>query len=1529
MKVFSKEEASKYINNLIPTIKNIDDLVAIIQDSKYSNIKESKVFLEEDLIQLLRSLKLTLGALYTEDFAKLYLNLTEIPSTLRIYFVQNSDKKMYLGQDLYEYRMGHSLAEDISIDKVKQLIAEKMKEFDIDEQKVQKLIDKSLANISVDPKSIQYLVASNISKITDTKIIDAINNKLTEMDLQDTDKVEEARVKSIIEKRLNEVIITPTDVRDEVRKEFASKGITEELLNNVKNLNNDIKEALSKITISDEQIQRACQGLNLTENQRTEIKVLLNEYVKLESLSSQLEALKSGLESGIDTKIETKLGTELAKYVLTETFNSKIEELKAQISGASSEEIDNKINSKLENYVKTEFLTAELNKYVTKESLESKINELKSNILSEEALKAYVKSEFLTSELAKYAKIETIYSKEEIDNKVSELAKKSEIPSLDNYYNKTEVYNKSELDSKVQELSSKITENSEVKEFVKSEIKKLVKDAPESLDTIAEIAKALKNNPEVITEILNKIESKLDKSEASKFVLKSEIQNTDLTNYYKKTETYSKSEIDGKVAASGTFDSTLYYNKSDIDSKISPLAKKSEVYAKTETYNKSEIDAKIPNTSSFAKSAEVYKKTETLSKDELYNKTQIDTKLNDYSKKSETYNKTEVYPKTETYNKSEVDTKVSSAVTNETKVNTLIDAKLNPVKTDLSSNYAKKAELFKETAADAKYQKKADAFTKEKADTLYLSKTDKIVIKGETATEIKDTDEVAFRKDQDSEIKFIPVSTLKIGSGGGSSEASKEEISKQLTSRMGSFTLGDGYLIAKALKPYIPNIDVPERIVEKVVKNLEIKFDLTKGQQSEYGAALSSVVFYKGQDRYYPKHITPSTGVTKKAIVIMTKTAPANYDYTYFTSLTPVPNDYQLIDDELKLTISCSNAYNFENYRPEYILRQASDNGYFMDVRENSSTWVKIEVFSKDPDYFNMFTFADGYKKRYSGTIKLTITNNNEEIFNKTYTGLDETNKLKKVQTIFKDLLKTLPETEENKVIENLKSYNKQYIDQKINANQLVNKTDLRNELTNNIKAEIVKNVKESELMTNVDKFICNALWKEGIPFPITPSEKPKKLTIIIDNITPTDNTYGGAFNNMIFNIDDSSRYYLKKCSNDSSTKMNFILSKIKSEKSYSTIQSEGLLDSYVLEQGEIKGSIESNNSYDYLCGVLMEQRLLSRNIPGTYYKITLENFYPYSIDLTTSNDIYYHKRFRIIVLADKDVVYAKTFEHLKQNQKLDSVVLPEIASKDLTKLYTILNGDEAKSYIDATSERLVKTKFDSIHFLSDENLDSKIQQRLPQEVKKFADAGMFATYMRQMFDLMGEEWPEVITQKPTDFSFKINNIKRGDSSYYGIGTIKLTDNNNKQLFLKAVSNTRTNNQFVDIILTTNEAEAAKNSTIPRVDMNTYSLKAGEYKAKVLGLNHYNNGDYYWGYNVFNAKGDTYYNYFMTESNITKLEVTIFNFYPKSMKITNGNSDRRSKEFNVILYDNGKCYYNKKFKDLYTLEEKEVTLPQF
>lgn len=68
----------------------------------------------------------------------------------------------------------------------------------------------------------------------------------------------------------------------------------------------------------------------------------------------------------------------------------------------------------------------------------------------------------------------------------------------------------------------------------------------------------------------------------------------DLTNYYKKNETYSKNEIDTKVASAGNFDASQYYPKT-------------EVYSKSETYSK------IPDT---------------------YDKNQIDNKLNDYASKS-------------------------------------------------------------------------------------------------------------------------------------------------------------------------------------------------------------------------------------------------------------------------------------------------------------------------------------------------------------------------------------------------------------------------------------------------------------------------------------------------------------------------------------------------------------------------------------------------------------------------------------------------------------------------------------------------------------------------------------------------------------------------------------------------------------------------------------------------------------------------------------------------------------------------------
>ena len=1621
MKVFSKEEASKYVNGLIPSIKNIDDLVAVIQDSKYSNIKESKVFLEEDLNELLRSLKLTLGALYTEDFAKLYLKLDEIPSELRVYFVENSEKKMFLGQDLYEYRLSHSLAEDISIDKVKELISEKLKGFDLDEQKIQKLIDKSLATLSLDTKSIEYLIKSNVSKITNDKILKAVNDKLTEMDLQDTDKVEEARVKSIVETRLNEVIITPTDVRDEVRKEFTSKGISEELLNTVKNFDNNIQEALSKITISDEQIRKACQGLNLTENQTTEVKALLNDYVKLEALTTKLEELKSTISAETDTKISDKaetlvksefLTTELAKYVLSTTLD---ERLAAIQSGVSAEDVDSKITAKLENYVKSEFLNTELEKYISKEALETKLNDIKANLLSEEALSAYVKSEFLTTELEKYAKKSEVYTKEEVDQKVAQggtfdassyyqksevyskeeslskdeintklstkadivnvynksevdekiqnihagtdenkvnelidtkieplakksetynkseidakvgtLATKEELPSLENYYPKTETYNKSEIDqkvtasgtfdgsqyynksevdSKVNDLTSKITENSEIKEFVKAEIKKVVSNAPESLDTIAEIATALKNNPDVVTEILNKIEAKIDTSVAdAKYALKTEVQTPDLSNYY---------------------------NKSEVDAKTTELAKKSELpslenyYSKTETYNKSEVDAKVAAGGTFDASS-------------YYQKSDIDSKVEELAKKSETYSKSEVDAKTaelakksETYNKSEVDGKIQSIQTgtNEEKVNELIDAKLNPVKTS----------LFTENAADAKYQTKENAFTKEKADELYLSKTTELKLKGQTSEEISDTDEIPFRTDENSPIKFVAVSKIKGQSGG---DLTKPEVEKEVKSQLGAFSLGDGYAIAKALKPYLPNtLRIPDRITTKQLQNFKIKFDLFKAPDGSYGSAMSALLFSRDLVPFYPIYRTKMTS-TKRSVFILSQTGK-KLTKDEFDTLSEVPENYVLKDNELKIELSIEgtiNPYDYTTYSPDniFIGHKGTGTGYY-SMSSTSETTIPytfvLSISSKNSNNFDTMSFYNGATQgRYSDRIKVTMLNNEEEIFKKMYSDLPNNCSLETIiQLKPRDLVKTLPDTEENKVIEILKEYNKQYIDEKVKANELVNKADLHNELTNNIQETISTEATKIDIVQKMNQVLAYNLKNMAIDYALIPTEKPKETTFIIKDTTRYNTSYGAGFNEIIIFDEDGKRLYLTKCSPNNAKLVDIILSKNPVSTSYDTMQSSGIPESYVLEAGEYRGTIEAKYGYDYLGRFLygnMNSSLGSYN--DEFLKIKIKGLYPSKIRIVSRKDGYYFTDYTVVARNEDDqTIGIKKYSNMLVGN-VSEFYTPKIQKSDtITDFTTILDGENAKKVIKSNVDTAVEEKFNSIDFLSSQNLETKINDLMPKIVEKFGDNDGFKNYMKKAFDIIDEDFPEDLKQKPTDFTFTIDKCIKKSGDLPCLGSVTLTDNNGKKLYLKATSQLRDTDKRISIILTTKEEDAITGESGNFIDTDNYQLQEGEYKAYIQSSNQYRNTDYYWCFYIFNLKAANKYNYYLMKSDYGSVTVTIKDFYPKSMTIYNSANDRYLDSYRVRFFDNGTCFLNVRKTNLPYQTTSNIRIPTF
>ena len=1347
MKVFSKEEASKYVNGLIPSIKNIDDLVAVIQDSKYSNIKESKVFLEEDLNELLRSLKLTLGALYTEDFAKLYLKLDEIPSELRVYFVENSEKKMFLGQDLYEYRLSHSLAEDISIDKVKELISEKLKGFDLDEQKIQKLIDKSLATLSLDTKSIEYLIESNVSKITNDKILKAVNDKLTEMDLQDTDKVEEARVKSIVETRLNEVIITPTDVRDEVRKEFASKGISEELLNTVKNFDNNIQEALSKITISDEQIRKACQGLNLTENQTTEVKALLNDYVKLEALTTKLEELKTTISAETDTKISDKaetlvksefLTTELAKYVLSTTLEEKLAAIQ---SGVSAEDVDSKITAKLENYVKSEFLNTELEKYISKETLETKLNDIKANLLSEEALSACVKSEFLTTELEKYAK---------------------------------------------------------------------------------------------------------------------------------KSEVYTKEEVDQKVAQGGTFDASSYYQKS-----------------------------------------EVYSKEETLSKDE------INTKL---STKADIVN---------VYNKSEVDEKIQNihAGTDEEKVNELIDAKLNPVKTS----------LFTETAADAKYELKTDAFTKAKADELYLSKTTELKLKGQTSEEISDTDEIPFRTDENSPIKFVAVSKIKGQSGG---DLTKPEVEKEVKSQLGAFSLGDGYAIAKALKPYLPNtLRIPDRIITKQLQNFKIKFDLFKAPDGSYGSAMSALLFSRDLVPFYPIYRTKMTS-TKRSVFILSQTGK-KLTKEEFDALSEVTENYVLKDNELKIELSIEgtiNPYDYTTYSPDniFIGHKGTVTGYY-SMSSTSETTIPytfvLSISSKNSNYFDTMSFYNGATQgRYSDRIKVTMLNNEEEIFKKMYSDLPNNCSLETIiQLKPRDLVKALPDTEENKVIEILKEYNKQYIDEKVKANELVNKADLHNELTNNIQETISTEATKIDIVQKMNQVLAYNLKNMAIDYALIPTEKPKETTFIIKDTIRYSTSYGAGFNEIIIFDEDGNRLYLTKCSPNNAKLVDIILSKNPVSTSYDTMQSSGIPESYVLEAGEYRGTIEAKYGYDYLGRFLygnMNSSLGSYN--DEFLKIKIKGLYPSKIRIVSRKDGYYFTDYTVVARnEDGQTIGIKKYSNMLVGN-ISEFYTPKIQKSDtITDFTTILDGENAKKTIKSNVDTAVEEKFNSIDFLSSQNLETKINDLMPKIVEKFGDNDGFKNYMKKAFDIIDEDFPEDLKQKPTDFTFTIDKCIKKSGDLPCLGSVTLTDNNGKKLYLKATSQLRDTDKRISIILTTNEEDAITGESGNFIDTDNYQLQEGEYKAYIQSSNQYRNTDYYWCFYIFNLKAANKYNYYLMKSDYGSVTVTIKDFYPKSMTIYNTANDRYLDSYRVRFFDNGTCFLNVRKTYLQYQTTSNIRIPTF
>lgn len=173
------------------------------------------------------------------------------------------------------------------------------------------------------------------------------------------------------------------------------------------------------------------------------------------------------------------------------------------------------------------------------------------------------------------------------------------------------------------------------------------------------------------------------------FATKSELE-TELENYYPKTETYTKTEIDEKIDAipsSGTgtdVDLTDYYTKTEVDELIEGI----DIPSGSETdlsnyYNKSEVDTALENKANvsdiptdFYTKSEVDEKIDAIEIPEIpeipdpidaYTKTETDALLGDKANTADVYSKSEIDTALEskadvdtTYTKTEVDELISS-----------------------------------------------------------------------------------------------------------------------------------------------------------------------------------------------------------------------------------------------------------------------------------------------------------------------------------------------------------------------------------------------------------------------------------------------------------------------------------------------------------------------------------------------------------------------------------------------------------------------------------------------------------------------------------------------------------------------------------------------------------------------------------------------------------------------------------------------------------------------------------------------------
>ena len=298
---------------------------------------------------------------------------------------------------------------------------------------------------------------------------------------------------------------------------------------------------------------------------KTDIDTILNDYY----LKSEIDTIL--LDYYTKTEVDTKLDD---YYKKTETYSQA--EVNALIPDVSGFITDSEVDTKLNDYAKS------VDVY-TKTEVDSKLTSITPDMSD------YYKKTEIDTTFANY------YDKPEIDTKFAD------------YYKKSETYNKTETDglldkkaqqsdvdilsSKVSQIFSSMVDNTTLDSIiqdVKTEVANKLEDS--DLNVIRSDITILQNKAKSLDE--NKLDKKDLPTKVSAFENDAKYQ-TDIevasavSTSAIKTLDDAKKYVSERITDINTLDPNDFYNKNQVDNKFH------DYYLKTETYNKTEIDGKL------------------------------------------------------------------------------------------------------------------------------------------------------------------------------------------------------------------------------------------------------------------------------------------------------------------------------------------------------------------------------------------------------------------------------------------------------------------------------------------------------------------------------------------------------------------------------------------------------------------------------------------------------------------------------------------------------------------------------------------------------------------------------------------------------------------------------------------------------------------------------------------------------------------------------------------------------------------------